>query len=148
MKEGIHPRFYPDAQAVCSCGNSWTVGATVPTIRTDVCHACHPFFTGEQRIVDTEGQVDRFYQRLEKREEIQAALKAHQEAVSSGALPVTELELGTRTNRILESENIKTIADLIARLEEGEDTLLQITGFGQKSLIDVKKRLRAGGYIK
>jgi len=148
MKEGIHPRFYPDAQAVCSCGNSWTVGATVPTIRTDVCHACHPFFTGEQRIVDTEGQVDRFYQRLEKREEIQAALKAHQEAVASGALPVAELELGTRTNRILESEDINTIADLIARLEEGEDTLLQIAGFGQKSLIDVKKRLRAGGYIK
>lgn len=148
MKEGIHPRFYPDAQAVCSCGNSWTVGATVPTIRTDVCHACHPFFTGEQRIVDTEGQVDRFYQRLEKREEIQAALKAHQEAVASGALSVTELELGTRTNRILESEDINTIADLIARLEEGEDTLLQIAGFGQKSLIDVKKRLRAGGYIK
>jgi large subunit ribosomal protein L31 len=148
MKEGIHPQFYPDAQVVCSCGNSWTVGATVPTIRTDVCHACHPFFTGEQRIVDTEGQVDRFYQRLEKREEIQAALKAHQEAVASGALPVSELELGTRTNKILESEDIRTIADLIARLEEGEDTLLQIPGFGQKSLIDVKKRLRAGGYIK
>jgi large subunit ribosomal protein L31 len=148
MKEGIHPQFYPDAQVVCSCGNSWTVGATVPTIRTDVCHACHPFFTGEQRIVDTEGQVDRFYQRLEKREEIQAALKAHQEAVASGALPVSELELGTRANKILESEDIRTIADLIARLEEGEDTLLQIPGFGQKSLIDVKKRLRAGGYIK
>jgi large subunit ribosomal protein L31 len=148
MKEGIHPTYYPDAQAVCSCGNSWTVGATVPAIRTDVCHACHPFFTGEQRIVDTEGQVDRFYQRLEKREEIQATLRAHQEAVASGALPVSELELGSRANRILESEDIRTVADLIARLDAGEDTLLQIPGFGQKSLIDVKKRLRAGGYIK
>jgi large subunit ribosomal protein L31 len=148
MKEGIHPTYYPEAQAVCSCGNSWTVGATVPAIRTDVCHACHPFFTGEQRIVDTEGQVDRFYQRLEKREEIQATLPAHQDAVASGALPVADLELGSRTNRILESEDIRTVADLIARLDEGEDTLLQIPGFGQKSLIDVKKRLRAGGYIK
>lgn len=148
MKHGIHPTYYPDAQATCSCGNTWTVGATVATIRTDVCNACHPFFTGEQRIVDTEGQVDRFYQRLERREEIQATLRAHQEAVSSGAIPVADLELGSRTVNLLESEGIATVADLIARLDEGEDTLLQITGFGQKSLIDVKKRLRSGGYIK
>ena len=50
MKPGIHPKYYPDAKAVCSCGNSWTVGSTVPTIRTDVCSACHPFFTGSQRL--------------------------------------------------------------------------------------------------
>ena len=148
MKEGIHPTFYPEAQAVCSCGNSWVVGATIPTVRTDVCHACHPFFTGEQRIVDTEGQVDRFYQRLEKREQIQADLEARRDVLASGASPITELDLGTRTNRILANENIKTVADLIARLDEGEGTLLQISGFGQKSLIDVKKRLRAGAYIK
>lgn len=148
MKEGIHPKYYPEAQARCSCGNSWIVGATVPNVRTDVCHACHPFFTGEQRIVDTEGQVDRFYQRLEKQAEIQSTLQAHREAISSGAIPVTELELGKRTDNILENEKIKTVADLIARLNEGEDTLLKISGFGQKSLIDVKKRLRAGGYIK
>jgi large subunit ribosomal protein L31 len=148
MKEGIHPKFYPEAKAVCSCGNSWVVGATTETVRTDICHACHPFFTGEQRIVDTEGQVDRFYQRLEKREQIQSELQALRDAVASGSKPVTELELGTRTNKILANENIVTVADLIARLNEGEDTLLQIPGFGQKSLIDVKKRLRAGDFIK
>jgi large subunit ribosomal protein L31 len=148
MKEGIHPKFHPEATVNCSCGNSWVVGATTPAIRTDVCHACHPFFTGEQRIVDTEGQVDRFYQRLEKREKIQTQLQAHREAVASGAIPVTELDLGTRTNKILANEKIATVADLIARLNEGEDTLLKIPGFGQKSLIDVKKKLRAGDYIK
>ena len=148
MKEGIHPKYYPEAKASCSCGNNWLVGATVPNVRTDVCHACHPFFTGEQRIVDTEGQVDRFYQRLEKQAEIQATLQARREAVASGAIPVTELELGKRTDNILASEEITTVADLIARLNEGEGTLLKIPGFGQKSLIDVKKRLRAGGYIK
>ena len=57
MKEKIHPEFYPDAQVVCACGNSWTVGSTVPVIRTDICSKCHPFFTGEQRIVDSGGQV-------------------------------------------------------------------------------------------
>jgi large subunit ribosomal protein L31 len=148
MKEGIHPTFHPEAEVVCSCGNSWVVGATTETVRTDICHACHPFFTGEQRIVDTEGQVDRFYQRLEKREQIQAELQSRRDAVASGAIPVAELELGTRTNKILANENIETVADLVSRLNEGEDTLLQISGFGQKSLIDVKKRLRAGGFIK
>lgn len=70
MKEGIHPKYFPDATVVCACGNTWTTGATQKVIRTDVCSACHPFFTGEQRIVDTAGQVERFMRRLEKKVEI------------------------------------------------------------------------------
>jgi large subunit ribosomal protein L31 len=70
MKEDIHPKYYPDAKVICACGNTWTTGATQPEIRTDVCSACHPFFTGEQRIVDTAGQVERFMRRLEKKVEI------------------------------------------------------------------------------
>lgn len=64
-KEGIHPTYYPDARVTCSCGNSYTVGATLKEIRTDICSHCHPFYTGEQRIVDTAGQVDRFMRRLQ-----------------------------------------------------------------------------------
>ncbi len=67
MKEGIHPKYYPQATVICACGNTWKTGATVEVIHTDVCSACHPFFTGEQRIVDTAGQVDRFMRRLEKK---------------------------------------------------------------------------------
>ena len=70
MKEGIHPTYYPEATVVCACGNTWTTGATQETIRTDVCSACHPFYTGEQRIVDTAGQVERFMRRLEKKVEL------------------------------------------------------------------------------
>jgi len=70
MKEDIHPKYFPDAQVICACGNTWTTGATQKEIRTDVCSACHPFFTGEQRIVDTAGQVERFMRRLEKKVEI------------------------------------------------------------------------------
>ena len=66
MKEKIHPEFFSEAVVRCACGNSWTTGSTAAEIRTDVCAACHPFFTGEQRIVDTEGRVDRFYRRLEQ----------------------------------------------------------------------------------
>ena len=69
MKEKIHPKYFPDATVICACGNTWKTGATQEVIRTDVCSACHPFFTGEQRIVDTAGQVDRFMRRLEKRSE-------------------------------------------------------------------------------
>ena len=66
MKEKIHPTWYPEAKVICACGHTWTVGATVEVIRTDVCSNCHPFFTGQTRIVDTEGQVDRFYKRLDR----------------------------------------------------------------------------------
>jgi large subunit ribosomal protein L31 len=69
MKPDIHPKYYPHARVICACGHTWTTGATQPEIRVDVCSNCHPFFTGEQRIVDTAGRVDRFRMRLlQKRE--------------------------------------------------------------------------------
>ena len=80
MKEGIHPEYYPDAKVICSCGNTFTVGSTKKVLRTDVCSACHPFFTGEQRLVDTGGQVERFIKRLERREEIRAEAQPRSEA--------------------------------------------------------------------
>jgi len=79
MREDIHPKWYPEAVVICACGNTWTVGSTVPEIRTDVCSACHPFFTGEQRIVDTEGQVDRFMKRLERTADTVEQIKSQQE---------------------------------------------------------------------
>lgn len=80
MKKNIHPEYYPDAKVICSCGNTFTVGSTKKLIRTDVCSACHPFFTGEQRLVDTGGQVERFIRRLEKSEELRATEPARPEA--------------------------------------------------------------------
>ena len=67
MKKDIHPKYYPEARVVCSCGNTWTTGSTQEEIRTDICSACHPFFTGQmQRLVDRGGQVERFQRRLEQ----------------------------------------------------------------------------------
>lgn len=68
MKAEIHPTYYPNARVICSCGATWLTGSTVEEIRTDVCSKCHPFYTGEQRIVDTAGQVERFMKRLERRQ--------------------------------------------------------------------------------
>ena len=62
MKTDIHPE-YQAATITCSCGNSWETRSTKPSMSVDVCAACHPFFTGEQRIVDTAGRVERFRRR-------------------------------------------------------------------------------------
>ncbi|HEX5497596.1 MAG TPA: 50S ribosomal protein L31 [Thermomicrobiales bacterium] len=64
MKPGIHPK-YVDATVVCACGNTFQTRSTKPNLRTDLCSVCHPFYTGEQRIVDTAGQVERFMRRVE-----------------------------------------------------------------------------------
>ena len=66
MKEKIHPTYYPDAKVVCACGNSFVTGATKKELRVEVCSQCHPFFTGEQRIVDTAGRIERFRRRYSK----------------------------------------------------------------------------------
>ena len=63
MKDNIHPKYYSDAKVVCSCGNTFTVGSTRKTLKVELCSACHPFFTGERRMVDTAGRVERFKQR-------------------------------------------------------------------------------------
>jgi len=78
MKNEIHPQYYPEARVLCACGNTWTTGSTQEEIRTDVCYKCHPFFTGEQRIVDTEGQVDRFYKKLQARKDYIAEQEARE----------------------------------------------------------------------
>jgi ribosomal protein L31 len=81
MKEKIHPKYYPEARVICACGNTWTTGATVPEIKVDVCSACHPFYTGEQRIVDTAGQVDRFMKRLERTADTIEHVKVQQDTL-------------------------------------------------------------------
>ena len=80
MKDKIHPKYYPEAKIICACGNTWTTGATLPEIKVDVCSACHPFFTGEQRIVDTAGQVDRFMRRLERTAGTHEQVRVQQDA--------------------------------------------------------------------
>jgi large subunit ribosomal protein L31 len=63
VKTGIHPKYF-QAQVVCSCGNTYTTGSTKSDLKVEICSACHPFFTGEQRIVDTEGRVERLRRRF------------------------------------------------------------------------------------
>jgi large subunit ribosomal protein L31 len=64
MKTKIHPTYYPEALVTCSCGATYNTGSTKPELRVELCNQCHPFYTGEQRIVDTEGRVDRLRRRF------------------------------------------------------------------------------------
>lgn len=64
MKKAIHPTWYPDAKVSCACGNTFSVGATKPELRVEICYKCHPFFTGEMKFVDTMGRVERFQEKL------------------------------------------------------------------------------------
>jgi len=146
MKAGIHPEYYTDAQVICACGNTWTTGSTKKVIHTDVCSKCHPFFTGEQRIVDTEGQVDRFYKKLQVRQQYIDDKSAREMARTSPERPITELGLGTRAIEALAKANISKVGQVMELLEKGESGILAVEGFGRKSLADLKKRLRQFGY--
>lgn len=146
MKASIHPTWYAEATVICACGNSWKTGATVPEIRTDICSACHPFFTGEQRIVDTEGQVDRFLKRLQVRDTRRAEADARVAALTSPDVPLTDFDLGKRYLTILADHGINVAGDFLKKLEDGEETILAIPGIGRKVVADLKKMLRARGY--
>ncbi|HLH26993.1 MAG TPA: 50S ribosomal protein L31 [Chloroflexota bacterium] len=65
MRANIHPE-YVEATVRCACGNRWTTRSTRPELRLDICSKCHPFFTGEQRLVDTGGQVEKFMRRMNR----------------------------------------------------------------------------------
>jgi len=147
MKETLHPKWYPEAVVTCSCGNTWVTSATVPEIKTDICSACHPFYTGEQRIVDTEGQVDRFLKRLQVRDNMRAEAEARVAALTSPDLPLTELGVQKRYLTILGENGIHVAGEFIAKLEAGgDDALLEIPGIGRKILTDIKRALRDRGY--
>lgn len=147
MKEAIHPTWYPEATVACACGNTWKTGATVPEIRTDICSNCHPFFTGEQRIVDTEGQVDRFMKRLQQRDTIRQAEEDRIAARTSPNLAISELGLAKRYVNIFSENGIEIVGEFISKLESGgDDALLEIPGIGRKVLADMKRELRNRGY--
>lgn len=146
MKKEIHPTYYPEAKVICSCGNTWTTGSTQKEIRTDVCSQCHPFFTGEQRIVDAEGQVDRFYKKLQARQGYLDDIESRESARVSPDRPLEELDLNKRILDSLAKEEITVVGQVLKRLEGGETALLEIEGFGRKSLADLKKALRKMGY--
>ena len=148
MKEDIHPTWYPDAKVIVDGEVVMTVGSTRPEIRVEIWSGSHPFYTGTQRLLDTEGQVDRFMRRLQRREAILAEQESKEVQSVPTNLEVSAMALGTRAEKALEEANVTTVGDVLALLQEGDDALLALPGIGQKALIDIKRFLRAEGLIE
>jgi len=88
VKEKIHPKWYPEARVHCACGSTFTTGSTLPEISVEICAACHPLFTGQQKLVDTAGRVDKFNQRAaaaKKKQEEAAARAARKKAAAQAS---------------------------------------------------------------
>ncbi len=75
MKKGIHPEYKKETPVKCSCGNSFTIGSTRESINVEICSACHPFYTGKEKIVDTMGRVERFKKKMEKKKDLEKKAK-------------------------------------------------------------------------
>ena len=66
MKKDIHPKYFKEAKVTCACGNTFTVGSTIEDIHVEICSACHPFYTGKQKLVDTARRVDKFQKKVDR----------------------------------------------------------------------------------
>ena len=148
MKEDIHPDWYPEAKVIHEGEVIMVVGSTKPEISVEIWSGNHPFYTGQQRLVDTEGQVERFMKRLQRREEIKTEVEDQSEAQSPLSLSADDINLNARALNAIKAEGLETVGDVLDRLEQGDDALLAITGVGQKALIDIKKYMRANGLIE
>ena len=148
MRADIHPTYYPDAKVTCaSCGRTWTTGSTRKELRVDICSNCHPFFTGEaSRLLDIEGQVDRFYKKLSVRQTYVEQQKVKEELKGSPDRLIEDLGLTTRATEALKTAGITNVGQFLEKLSGGNDVVLAIAGFGQASLTTAKKKLRSLGY--
>ena len=108
MKKEIHPKFYSEAKVTCSCGNTFTVGSTQPEIEVEVCSACHPFYTGQSRFIDTEGRVEKF-ERKRKEAEEKAKLETEKEQRAEKARRQKEKE---------REETPKTLKEMLEKIKE------------------------------
>ncbi|MBI4055515.1 MAG: 50S ribosomal protein L31 [Elusimicrobia bacterium] len=105
MKAGIHPNYVP-AKVECACGNTFTTHSTRSTIRLEICSACHPFFTGKQKLLDTAGRVERFQKRFAKTGGKMVKLQKRKKQVARGpaAVDMTRILRTTPTKAISKTQ--------------------------------------------
>ncbi|MFP6595709.1 MAG: 50S ribosomal protein L31 [Dehalococcoidia bacterium] len=111
MKTEIHPDYHADTQVTCACGNTWTTGSTATSITVELCSNCHPFYTGEQRIVDTEGRVERLMRRFNLGS-VEEAAKLAEETAERSAAAEAEAEAAVEAER--EAARAATQASMLA----------------------------------
>ncbi len=99
MKADIHPTYYKKVIATCACGTTYEVGSTMESITTEICAACHPFYTGKQKLLDTAGQVDKFLAKMKKAAQAKVPAKGskpdQEEAMTEELLENVESPFGS-----------------------------------------------------
>lgn len=83
MKKNIHPEYYSKAKISCACGNSFVAGSTLPEVKVEICSACHPFFTGKQKLLDTARRVEKFEERAAKKDTAKKSKTAKKEMLKA-----------------------------------------------------------------
>lgn len=99
MKQAIHPKYNDQAQVICVCGNRFTVGSTQEIIHVELCNKCHPFYTGEQRFVDSASRIQKFQKKQEigkKHQEVRKQKVEQQRSKSDGPKTLREMLLEVR----------------------------------------------------
>jgi large subunit ribosomal protein L31 len=99
MKKDTHPKYYSEAKIICACGNIIATGSTKPEIKVEVCSACHPFYTGKKRLVDTAGQLDRFKKRFEKSSKLKAEIEKKKVKDMAKKKPKTKLIIKKKVSK-------------------------------------------------
>src|SRR5690606_25168083 len=131
---GIHPK-YDESIVICACGNTFTTRSTRPQLRTDLCNVCHPFYTGEQRIVDTAGQVERFMKRMEaaqgsegRQSKRQARLAERQSRIEAERARQAEIAAQAEAEEAAARAAAAAAAAEIAAAEaaDGEDVVVEV----------------------
>ncbi|PIS22887.1 50S ribosomal protein L31 [candidate division WWE3 bacterium CG08_land_8_20_14_0_20_40_13] len=98
MKQNIHPKYYSDCKVICACGNTFVTGSIIPEIKVEVCGACHPFYTGKEKFVDTEGRVERFQRKVE---------------VARKAQEIKKVKVAEKVEKRQVATNVKSLKDLL-----------------------------------
>lgn len=99
MKTNIHPTYYKETKVICACGNIFTIGSTMETVRVELCNKCHPFYTGAQKFIDTASRIQKFQSKQQKAAQFRAKVVKKQE------------------EKIKKQEGPKTLAEMLASLK-------------------------------
>ena len=105
MKKEVHPKYYPDCKVTCVCGNTFTTGSTEPEIKVELCSACHPFYTGKQKLVDTARRVEKFEAKVKAKESVK-------DVKGKKVKRAARAEARTKKEVVVKTKDIKKIAQV------------------------------------
>jgi large subunit ribosomal protein L31 len=105
MKKDIHPKYNTEAKVICACGNSFVTGSTIDEIKTELCSACHPFYTGKQKLVDSAHRVEKFQTKLKVQSELSKVRKGKTvKRTTKAAVKKSKTESSAKTKKVADKE--------------------------------------------